>query len=235
MSRPIRRIITGTPLVAMPSMAADAGVQTGITSVGPTLFLFSIAAALLLALVFRSAANRVVTWITARLGQLRIRRALAGQSAYVQHDFIIPGAYGGLTKINHAVLVPSGILCIERKHCNGVVFGGEEDAQWSSVAGVKRHRFLNPLIRSEGRARALRRIAPGIPVDNLVVFTGSVEFTTPPPKNVIRVDQLESYIARHSFESDEVKDRDAAWLGVRSAILSDEAARKDFDAQISFG
>ena len=235
MLRTIRRIITGAPLFAVPAMAADAGVQTGITSVGPALFLFSVAAALLLALVFRSAANHVFNWASGRLGQVRMRRALAEHSQSVLHDFIVPGAYGGLAKIDHAILVSGRILCIESKHCNGVVFGGEEDAQWSFLDGAHRRRFLNPLIRNEGRARALRQIVPGIPVSNVVVFTGAVEFATPPPQNVMRVDQLDDFIARHACGPSEETDASAAWRNVRSAMLRDEAARKDFDAQISFG
>ncbi len=235
MFRPIRRIVTGAPLVAVPSMAADAGVQTGITSVGPAIFLFTVAAALLLALAFRSAANHGIGWVTSRIGQSRIRRALAERSNDVLHDFIIPGAHGGLAKIDHAILTSGGILCIETKHCSGIVIGGEDEAQWTNVDGVRRRRFLNPLIRNEGRTRALRRIVPGVPVDNLVIFTGAIEFTTPPPRNVIRVDQLESYIAKHVFGPSRIEDWDAVWLGVQSTILRDEAARKDFDAQISFG
>ncbi|MBT8081550.1 MAG: NERD domain-containing protein [Gammaproteobacteria bacterium] len=235
MLRPIRRFITGTPLVAVPAIAADPGTQTGITSVGPAMFLFTIASALLLVLVFRSAANRIVTWVTSRIGVFRIRRALAQHSKHVLHDFIIPGAHGGLAKIDHAIFTAGGILCIESKHCNGMVFGGKDEAQWTNVDGVHRRRFLNPLIRNEGRARALRRIVPGVPVDNLVIFTGAVEFPAPPAQNVIRVDQLESYVARHVFGPSRIEDWDAVWLSVRSAILRDEAARKDFDAQISFG
>ena len=113
MSKPVRRIVTSMPLIAVPAFAADSGVETGITSVGPALFLFTIAGALLLTLVFRSVANHVVNWVTGRIGQFRIRRALAQRSPDVLHDFIIPGAYGGLAKIDHAILTAGGILCIQ--------------------------------------------------------------------------------------------------------------------------
>ncbi len=235
MSKPVRRIVTSTPLVAVPAVAAEGGVQTGITSVGPALFLFTIAGALLLTLVFRSVANHVVRYVTGRIGQFRIRAALARRSPDVLHDIIIPGAYGGLAKIDHAILTAGGILCIQTKHFNGIVFGGESEPQWTNVDGVHRRRFLNPLIQNEGRARALRQVVPDVPVDNLVIFTGSVEFTSAPPKNVIHVKQLESYVAKHVFGPSKIKDWDAVWLTVKSAVLRDAAARKDFAAQISFG
>ena len=219
----------------MPAVAADAGAQTGITSVGPAFFLFTIAVALLLTLVFRSVANRLAHWFTGRVGRFRIRRALAARSADVLHDFILPGAYGGLARIDHAILTAGGILCIQTKHFNGIVFGGADDAQWTNVDGTRRRRFLNPLIQNEGRTRALRKIVPDVPVDNLVIFTGSVEFASPPPKDLIHVRDLESYVAKHVFGPSRIEDWDAVWLTVNAAVLRDAAARKDFAAQISFG
>jgi hypothetical protein len=235
MLKPVRRIVTSTPLVAVPALAADSGVQTGITSIGPALFLFTIAGALLLTLVFRSVANHVALYVTGRIGQFRIRSALDKRSKDALHDFILPGAYGGLAKIDHAILTAGGILCIQTKHFSGIVFGGEDEAQWTNVDGVNRRRFLNPLIQNEGRTRAIQKVVPDVPVENLVVFTGSVEFTTAPPKNVIHVRELESYIAKHVFGPSKIEDWDAVWLTINSALLRDEATRKDFSAQISFG
>ena len=235
MLNPVRKIITSTPLVAMPALAADSSAPTGITSIGPALFLFTIAGALLLTLVFRSIANQIAKHITGKIGQYRIRSALAKRSPDVLHDFILPGAYGGLAKIDHAILTAGGILCIQTKHFNGIVFGGEDEAQWTNVDSVHRRRFLNPLIQNEGRTRALRKIVPDVPINNLVIFTGSVEFTTVPPKNVIHVRELESYIAKHVFGPSKIKDWQAVWLTVNAAVLRDAAARKDFAAQISFG
>jgi len=235
MLKPFRTSLSSLPLVGLPAAAADAGGPTGITEIGPALFFFTIAGALLLTLVFRSIANHVVKWATGRIGQARIRTALAKRSPDVLHDFIIPGAYGGLAKIDHAILTSGGILCIQTKHFNGIVFGEPDEPQWTNVDGVRRQRFLNPLIQNEGRTRALRQVVPDVPVDNLVIFTGNVEFTTAPPKNVIHVSQLESYVAKHVFGPSKIKDWHAAWLTVQSAVLKDAAARKDFAAQISFG
>jgi len=222
------------PLVALPALAADAEVPTGITSVGPALFVFTIAGALLLTLFFRSTANHVARYVTGQIGQWRIRAALSKRSPDVLHDFILPGAYGGLVKIDHAILTAGGILCIQSKHYNGIVFGGEEEAQWTNVDGVKRRRFLNPLIQNEGRRRALKQVVPDVPVANLVIFTGSVEFTSAPPNNVIHVRNLESFVAKFVFGPSKVEDWDAVWLTVRAAALTDEDSRKDLQAQLTF-
>ena len=208
-------------------------MMTGITNVGPAAIFFTIAGALLLTLIFRSTASHIVGIVTSWIGAFRIRRALARRSPDVLHDFILPGAYGGLTKIDHAILTAGGILCIQTKHYNGIVFGGDEEAQWTNVDGTTRRRFLNPLIQNEGRTRALQKIVPNVPVANLIVFTGNVDFPTPPPKNVIRVAQVDSYIAKFVFGPSKIKDWHAVWLTINSAALTDEASRKDLQAQIA--
>jgi len=208
-------------------------MTTGIINIGPAAIFFTIAGALLLTLIFRSTASHIVGLVTSWIGTLRIRRALRRRSPDVLHDFILPGAYGGLTKIDHAILTAGGILCIQTKHYNGIVFGGEDEAQWTNVDGTIRRRFLNPLIQNEGRTRALQKVVPNVPVANLIVFTGNVEFPTPPPNNVIGVSQVDGYIAKFIFGPSKIKDWHAVWLTVNSAALTDEASRKDQQAQIA--
>ena len=229
----IRLVATSLPLIALPALAAVPGQSIGLGDVGPAAFFFTIAAALFLTLIFRSTASHVVGRASSWIGAIRIRRVLDRRSPDVLHDCILPGAYGGLTKIDHAILTAGGILCIQAKHYNGIVFGGEEEAQWTNVDGTNKRRFLNPLIQNAGRTRVLQNVVPDVPVANLVVFTGNVEFPSPPPKNVITVSQVDSYIAKFVFGPSKVKDWDAAWLTVKSAALTDEASRKDLQAQIA--
>jgi len=221
----VRLIATSLPLIALPALGAEPAAATGITNVGPAAFIFTIAGALLLT-------SHVMRIVTRRIGALRIRRALEALSPDVLHDFILPGAYGGLTKIDHAILTAGGILCIQTKHYNGIVLGAAKDPQWTNVNGSLRRRFLNPLIQNEGRTRALQNVVPDLPVANVVVFTGKVDFPTLPPKNVIRIGALDSFIAKFVFGPSKVKDWDAAWLTVKSAALTDEGTRKDLQAQI---
>jgi len=235
MLKATRTVLGGASLIALPALAAEGELQTGISSVGPAIFLFTLAAALFLALVFRSTADHLTQFVTTKIGQWRLRKALAKRSPDVLHDFILPGAYGGLAKLDHAILTAGGILCIRAKHCNGVVFGGEDDAQWSNIDGIRRQRFLNPLIQNEGRARALRKVVPDVPVANLVIFTGTVEFTTALPKNVIHVGKLDSYIAKFVLGPSKIDDWHAVWLTVKAAAKTDLDTRKDYEAQLGFG
>ncbi len=220
--------------LAWPSVAADKEVVTGLTNTGIGMFIIAVAGALLLTLVFRASATHVARIVTARIGRNRVRRILTTRSPDVIDDFILPGAYGGLTHIDHAILTSGGILCIQTKHYNGVVFGDADEPQWTNVDGIQRRKFLNPLIQNEGRSKALQKVIPEVPVANLVVFTGATQFTSPLEPNVIHVRDLDTYIAKFVFGPCKIDDWHAVWMSVRSAALTDDDSRKDFDAQLSF-
>lgn len=234
-------LLTGALLAEIPALAtaqqtsADPTMVTGVTNVGPALLIVAIAGGLILTLLLRPTVTSLIRSMTERIGKGRITRLLKAKSTDVLDDFILPGAYGGLTRIDHAILTSGGIICIQSKHYNGVVFGEPDEPQWTNVDGIQRRKFLNPQIQNEGRANALRKIVPDLPVENLVVFTGSVEFTSPREKNVIRLRDLEAFIAKFEFGPSKIHDWDAVWLTVKSAALTDEESRKDFNAQLSFG
>lgn len=206
----------------------------GLASTGPAVVIFSVAFALLLTLVFRSTVSELGRSVTRKIGEHRIHKVLSMRSKDVLDDFLLPGAYGGLVQIDHAVLTSGGILCIQTRHYKGIIFGGAAEPQWTNVDGIHRRKFLNPLIQNEGRARALRKIAPDVPVASLIVFTGNVQFTSATESNVIHVRNLDSYIARFVFGPCKIDDWEALWMTVKSSALSDAASRKDFKAQLSF-
>ncbi len=219
---------------AWPSVAADQEAVTGLTNTAVGMFIIAIAAALLITLLFRASAAHVARMVTQKIGKHRMRKILNSHSANIIEDFILPGAYGGLTHIDYAILTSGGILCIQTKHYNGVVFGEAKEPQWTNVDGVNRRKFLNPLIQNEGRSKALQKVVPKVPIASLVVFTGSVQFTSVLEKNVVHIRDLNAYIAKFVFGPCKIKDWDAVWMTVKAAALTDEESRKDFNAQLSF-
>lgn len=223
-----------TLTTAAPCIAAGDTGEAGLSNVGAGLLIIAIALVLLAALLFRSRIGGLVRTLAERGGKQRLRRALKASGSDVIEDFILPGAYGGLTRIDFAVLTSGGILCIRAKHYDGIVFGDPDEPQWTHVDGVHRRKFLNPRIQNEGRSRALQNVVPNVPVASVVVFTGDVQFSTTPAPNVIHLRQLESFVAKFEFGPCKVEDWDAVWMSVRAAALTDEDSRKDFDAQLSF-
>ncbi len=227
-------IAVASVTIAWPSVAAEGAVVTGLNNTNIGFFILAIAGALLVTLLFRTSASHLARTLTEKIGKRRMTRILHGRSTEVLDDFIVPGAYGGLTRVDYAILTSGGILCIQTKHYNGVVFGEAKEPQWTNVDGIHRRKFLNPLIQNEGRAKALQKIVPDVPVASLVVFTGAVQFTSLPEKNVIHVRDLDKTISGFVFGSCKIDDWDAVWMSVKAAALTDDESRKDFNAQLSF-
>ncbi len=232
MFRAIAALFTALPLIMTPAMVAQGMNETdGISFAGA---FFAVAAALILTLLLRRAAFRGLNAVADILGEYRLRKILLGSSDYLISDFIIPGAYGGLSKIDHALLTPAGLLCIRAVHQHGKVFGSADDAQWFHVSGGRRRRFLNPLIQNEGRLRGLSSALPSIPVANLVVFTGPAQLASDTAPNVILLSELSTWIDKYTFGPDAIDDLDGAWQRLSELAITDEDTRKDYQAQIGF-
>lgn len=232
-----RFVISLTFLAASASAgaAADGARVTGVTNIGPGLVILAIAVGLLLTLILRPTVAAFSNALAEGIGRRRMSRLLRKSSTNVLHHFILPGAYGGLTRIDHAVLLAGRIVCIQTRHFSGDVSGGRDDPQWTHRSGGRKRRFLNPQIQNEGRAAALRKVAPDTPVSNLVVFTGKVKFSAGKDKNVIHLSELKSFLDKLECSGSKASDMQTLWLTVRSAALTDQASHKDFDAQLSFG
>ncbi len=226
------RPLFSAQLLAAPGLARGAPVDAEHTTLAPALFL--LAGALLAFLLLRPALYRVFYIARRHAGRLRVRRLLDRISPDVLHDFIVPAVNGGLVKIDHAIHSGDGIVCVQVRHHRGLVFGDEQDAQWSIVDGAERRRFLNPLVHADGCRRAIEKIVPGVPVSCIVVFTGSVEFASARPRGLVPTHELEGCLARLEFEPSGVDDWDAVWLTVRAAARTDEATRRDHAAQLGF-
>lgn len=165
----------------------------------------------------------------------QLGRVLRRHALDVLEDLIIPGAYDGLTRLHFVALTPAGIVCVLRKHCHGSVSGHALDAQWSDERGGRRNRFLNPVIQNQGHVKAVSRIVTDLPISGLVVFSGAAQFANEVPGNVVHLSSLEQRIAV-SFHSREVAmGLDGAWQLLKSSALTDDASRKDLNAQLSFG
>lgn len=225
-------------LIVLPSVAAnsvaDSQVATGLSSNDIGGFFLAIGAALLLAFICSVSGSRLLEIVAGKIDRKRLHRILRAVSPDQLHDFLLPGAYGGLTRIDHALLVPGGILCIQSKNYSGTIYGDADKAQWTVADGKHRQTFLNPLIQNAGRTRSLQKFVANVPVASLVVFRDTAKFVLPMPDNAIQLRDLALAISRFRFESCDTAKLAAAWLELKAAALTDEESRKDFHAQLSF-
>lgn len=230
--RLIPGLVSGLPLILMPALAAS-GMTVG-QDINLAWFLFSVAGAIVLTLILRRSVARLAGRLAVLAGRFRMRRTLDAFSAHVAADLIVPGAYGGLAKLDHVVVTPTGVLCIRSIHRSGMVFGDTDEAQWTNVTHGTRQRFLNPMIQNEGRRRALAKALPDIPVKSLVVFTGAVDFTGEVPAGLVGLGQLRAFLKKHAFGPCTIEDGDLVWQRLQEIAISGDAARRDFEAQIGF-
>lgn len=227
-------VLAAVTPAAAESVANDAVPSVGLTNSGPGLFFIVVAVVVLMALMLRSQPPQLGSTYRKWRAERKIRRVLRNCGNDVIHDFVLPGAFGGMTPIDSALLTKGGIICILTKHYDGTIFGTPDDPQWLNIDGTVRRNFLNPMIQNASRVRALQQIVPGVPVRNLVVFTGNVHFAADRDKNVIQLEQLPSYVAMFRFGPSQVEDWDASWLSIKSAALDNSQHRNGFLARPGF-
>lgn len=100
----------------------------------------------------------------------------------VYNDIIIGGKEKG-AQIDHLVLSPYGIFCIETKNMKGIITGKEEDKEWTQIkvmqGGKKSEKkFYNPCKQSRGHVNAVKNILRhsdfmNTPVYSVVTFSSN--------------------------------------------------------------
>ncbi len=131
-----------------------------------------------------------------RFGVYRARKQLIktfeNVSAAVLRDILIPDGSGGQLHIDFLLLTARGLLVVDYRDVEGVVFGGEHMKEWAVMNGSARTTFLNPLEALYDRIAAVRLLAGEAPVDGRIVFTGRSKFPKGRPPRVLRLDLLEA-------------------------------------------
>jgi hypothetical protein len=131
-----------------------------------------------------------------RWSRYRARRQLVRSfesvSAAVLRDVLVPDGSGGQLHIDFLLLTGRGLLVVDYRDVEGVVFGGEHMREWAVMNGSQRSTFLNPLEALFDRIAAVRLLAGEVPVDGRIVFTSRSKFPKGRPPRVMRLDLLES-------------------------------------------
>jgi hypothetical protein len=135
------------------------------------------------------------TWAYRRWGRFRARkqivRSFESVSAAVLRDVLIPDGSGGQLHIDFLLLTGRGLLVVDYRDVEGVVFGGEHMREWAVMNGSERSTFLNPLEALYDRISAIKLLAGEVPVDGRIVFTSRSKFPKGRPPRVLRLDLLE--------------------------------------------
>ena len=122
----------------------------------------------------------------------RLIKSFETVSASVLRDVLIPDGSGGQLHIDFLLLTGKGLLVVDYRDVEGVVFGGEHMKEWAVMNGSKRTTFLNPLEALYDRIAAVKLLAGDVPVDGRIVFTSRSNFPKGRPPRVMRLDLLEA-------------------------------------------
>ena len=120
----------------------------------------------------------------------QIERAFESASAGLMRDVLIPDGSGGQLHIDFLLLTGRGLLVVDYRDVEGVVFGGEHMREWAVMNGNARSTFPNPLDALYDRVAAVRLLAGETPVEGRIVFTERAKFPKGRPPRVMHLDLL---------------------------------------------
>lgn len=103
---------------------------------------------------------------------------------------VIPKADEGEIIIDYLLLTTQGLLILEVKDVQGIVFGGDKMQDWTVINAERRYTFSNPQPSLYDRIAAVRQIVRQVPVAGRILFLEGAEFTKGVPNLVCDLDEL---------------------------------------------
>lgn len=104
-------------------------------------------------------------------------------------DVLLPDGIEGSLHVDYVLLTRFGILVVDFRDLQGVVFAAERMEEWAVMDGSRRSSLRNPLGGLYDRVQSVRQICPEIPVDGRVVTTRA-QFPRGRPDLVMPLDDL---------------------------------------------
>lgn len=119
-----------------------------------------------------------------------LQRVIADIAIERYSGIVIPAAHEGEIQIDEVLLTSSGLLVLEVKNVQGVVFGSEKMQDWTVMSEQRRYTIPNPQPAMFDRIAAVRAIVRQVPVTGRIVFLDGAEFTKGVPQLVSTPQQL---------------------------------------------
>ncbi len=124
------------------------------------------------------------------------RRIIAALTSDLMRDVTLPEAAEEAVHIDYLALTPTGLVVIDVKDFEGVLFGAATMDHWTQVVDGHSYRFGNPLYQNGARCAAVKALASEVPVRGLVVFTNVGRFPKGLPDRVCMLDALAQELGR---------------------------------------
>ena len=125
-----------------------------------------------------------------------LRSALAAIAVEHIEDVVVPDGIDGEIHIEHLLLTARGVLVLNVKFYEGVIFAGDRMEQWTVIGPGGRSTFNNPLPSLYDRVAAVRQLIRDVNVTGYVVFPSSADFTKGRPADVMLPEDLQGAYAK---------------------------------------
>jgi hypothetical protein len=148
------------------------------------------------------------------------RGALSAVAVDELHEILVPDGMGGEIHVEYLLLTAHGLVVVDVKRFEGVIFAGERMDEWTVIGKQGRHAFPNPLGTLYDRVAAVKRLVREVPVTGHVLFVDGADFSKGRPPEVLLPDELaERYAKPEKPEIERTKKAFAAhWDALRSAV-----------------
>lgn len=125
-----------------------------------------------------------------------IRAALRAVAVDHLADVHIPDGMGGEIHLEHVVLTAQGILVVNVKRFEGVVFASDRMDEWAVMGPTGRSAFPNPQGSLYDRVAAVRQLVRDVKVTGFILFPPGADFSKGRPKDVILPEELATRYAK---------------------------------------
>lgn len=149
----------------------------------------------------------------------------------VMNDVLLP-LYDDMTQIDHLVIGPFGVICVETKNHSGRITGKAEDINWKQRLGFKTYTFHNPLAQNYTHIQAIRYFLHkekvlNVPIYNLVVFSSNNVSIELAEDNlpVIPASYLKKYFKDKAFNESKI-DVDQVVKAIKKHQIIDKSAKQ---------
>jgi len=135
----------------------------------------------------------LVIWLLYRYLRGRggsLQRVLEDIAFERMQGLIIPSADEGEIQVDHLLLTSQGLLILEIKDVQGIVFGSDKMQDWTVISDDRRFTFSNPQPALYDRIAAVRQIVRQVPVAGRILFLDGAEFTKGVPGLVCDLQEL---------------------------------------------
>jgi hypothetical protein len=179
-----------------------------------------------LGLLVALAAGAYLWWRRRRPDPMTALKSVAIASI---HDVVLPDGMGGDIHVEYLVLTARGMLVIDVKRFEGIIFASDRMDDWTVIAKDGRYAFPNPQGTLYDRVAAVKRLVRDVPVTGFVLFGAGADFSKGRPKDVLLPGELsEGYKKPERSEVERLTEAFSPhWERVR------EAARPAREAAVS--